>query len=58
MVDYHHGARVLEINDGMRPLSTVSTIIAGLVCTAGNADAAAFPLNTPVLITKILAAAG
>ncbi|QHB33262.1 phage tail sheath protein [Yersinia canariae] len=58
MSDYHHGVRVLEINDGTRVISTVSTAIVGMVCTSDDADAATFPLNTPVLITNVLAAAG
>ena len=58
MADYHHGVRVVEINDGTRVISTVSTAVIGLVCTADDADAALFPLNTPVLITDVLAASG
>ncbi|EPA8560849.1 phage tail protein, partial [Yersinia enterocolitica] len=58
MGDYHHGVRVLEINEGTRVISTVSTAIVGMVCTSDDADATAFPLNTPVLITDVLAAAG
>ncbi|MGE4690722.1 phage tail sheath protein [Yersinia enterocolitica] len=58
MSDYHHGVRVLEINEGTRVISTISTAIVGMVCTAEDADAAAFPLDTPVLITDVLAAAG
>ncbi|WP_145574566.1 phage tail sheath protein [Yersinia alsatica] len=57
MADYHHGVRVLEINDGTRVISTVSTAVVGMVCTGDDADAATFPLNTPVLITDLLAAA-
>lgn len=56
--DYHHGVRVVEINDGTRPIRTVATAVIGLVATASDADAATFPLNTPVLITDILAAIG
>lgn len=56
--DYHHGVRVLEINEGTRTITTVSTAIVGMVCTADDADAAAFPLNTPVLLTDVLAASG
>ncbi|WP_312045513.1 phage tail sheath protein [Erwinia sp.] len=55
MSDYHHGVRVVEINDGTRTISTVSTAIVGLVCTADDADATAFPLNTPVLLTNVQA---
>lgn len=29
MSDYHHGVQVLEINDGTRVISTVSTAIVG-----------------------------
>lgn len=58
MGDYHHGVRVLEINEGTRVISTVSTAILGMVCTAEDADATLFPLNTPVLITDVLAASG
>lgn len=58
MGDYHHGVRVVEINDGTRVISTVSTTIVGMVCTAEDADASVFPLDTPVLITDVLAASG
>jgi hypothetical protein len=58
MGDYHHGVRVLEINEGTRVISTVSTAIVGMVCTSKDADPKAFPLNTPVLITDVIAAAG
>ncbi|WP_323667085.1 phage tail sheath protein [Pectobacterium punjabense] len=58
MSDFHHGVQVVEINDGTRVISTVSTAIIGMVCTAADADAATFPLNTPVLITNVLSAAG
>ncbi|WP_240355303.1 phage tail tape measure protein [Pectobacterium brasiliense] len=58
MSDFHHGMQVVEINDGTRVISTVSTAIIGMVCTASDADAATFPLNTPVLITNVLSAAG
>ncbi|BEM01101.1 phage tail sheath protein [Serratia sp. ser-z] len=58
MGDYHHGVRVVEINDGTRVISTVSTAIVGMVCTAEDADASIFPLDTPVLITDVLAASG
>ena len=58
MADYHHGVRVVEINDGTRVISTVSTAIIGMVCTAEDADADAFPLDTPVLITNVMTAAG
>lgn len=51
--DYHHGVRVVEINEGTRPIRTVSTAVVGIVCTASDADVTTFPLNTPVLLTNI-----
>ncbi|WP_447928382.1 phage tail sheath protein [Vreelandella sp. EE27] len=54
--DYHHGVRVVEINEGTRPIRTVSTAVIGLVATAPDADTAKFPLDTPVLITDIYSA--
>lgn len=38
MPDFKHGVQVLEINDGTRVISTVSTAIIGMVCTASDAD--------------------
>src|SRR5690606_3262271 len=58
MSDYHHGVRVIEINEGARPIRTVSTAVIGMVATADDADAATFPLNRPVLLTNIVAAIG
>lgn len=56
--DYHHGVRVVEVNDGTRSISTVSTAIVGMVCTGDDADASMFPLNKPVLLTDVLTASG
>ncbi|MBC8949613.1 MULTISPECIES: phage tail sheath protein [Xenorhabdus] len=56
--DYHHGVRVQEINEGTRTITTVSTAIVGMVCTAPDADEKTFPLNTPVLITDVMSASG
>ncbi len=56
--DYHHGARVLEVNEGSRPIRTMSTAVLGLIATADDADATYFPLNKPVLVTDVVAAAG
>ncbi|MDC9614865.1 phage tail sheath protein [Xenorhabdus khoisanae] len=55
---YHHGVRVQEINEGTRTITTVSTAIVGVVCTADDADPDTFPLNTPVLLTDVLTASG
>lgn len=56
--DYHHGVRVVEINEGTRPIRTVATAVVGMVCTAEDADPVAFPLNRPVLLTDVLTASG
>lgn len=45
-----HGVEVIQIDDGKRPITTVRSSVIGLIGTAPDADAAAFPLNTPVLI--------
>jgi uncharacterized protein len=54
--DFHHGVRVIEINEGTRPIRTISTAIVGFVATSEDADPVTFPLNTPVLITNVVSA--
>ncbi|SIQ11011.1 phage tail sheath protein [Marinobacterium stanieri] len=56
--EYHHGVRVIEINEGTRPIRTVSTAVIGLVATADDADVDYFPANKPKLITNVLEAIG
>lgn len=59
----HHGIKVNEITDGIRPIQDVSTAVIGIVATA-TTDAgtettaldAAFPVGQPVLITDVNAA--
>ena len=58
MADYLHGVRVIEINEGTRPIRTILTAVVGMVCTADDADALVFPLDTPVLITNVQTAVG
>lgn len=60
-----HGVEVLELDAGSRPISTVRSAVIGIVGTAPQADEAAFPLNTPVLVpntrkgaAKLLAGTG
>ncbi|WP_028318379.1 phage tail sheath subtilisin-like domain-containing protein [Desulfobulbus elongatus] len=45
-----HGVEIVEIDNGPRPIQTVRSSVIGLIGTAPDADATAFPLNTPVLI--------
>ncbi|MEQ9130795.1 MAG: phage tail sheath protein [Salinisphaeraceae bacterium] len=55
---YQHGVRVIEINEGTRPIRTISTAVIGMVCTGSDADDAYFPLNTPVVVTDLYEAIG
>ncbi|MDP3579134.1 phage tail sheath protein [Methyloversatilis sp.] len=55
---YHHGVRVIEINEGIRPIRTIATSVIGIVATAPDADDDVFPINTPVLVTSVLTAIG
>ncbi len=50
MSGFLHGVQVVEIDNGTRPIRTVKSSVIGVVGTAPDADATAFPLNTPVLI--------
>ena len=50
MSAFLHGVEVVEIDSGARPIQTVRSSVVGLVGTAPEAEAASFPLNTPVLI--------
>lgn len=50
---YFHGVRVLELNEGTRPIRTVSTAVIGMVATAEDADPLLFPLDTAVLLTDV-----
>ncbi len=53
MALYHHGVRVIEINEGTRPIRTISTAVIGLVATSSDADATFFPANDITLVTDI-----
>ena len=48
--DRHHGVTAKEFTEGVRPINDIATNIIGLVAVADDADAATFPLNTPVYI--------
>ncbi|WP_055129222.1 phage tail sheath protein [Pseudomonas mediterranea] len=58
MADYLHGVRVIELNDGTRPIRSIPTAVIGMVCTADDADAAVFPFDTPILLTNVQTAIG
>ena len=48
--DFLHGCEVVEIAGGTRPIKVVKSSVIGLIGTAPEADADAFPLNEAVLI--------
>lgn len=45
MPGYHHGARVIEVSEGARPIRTANSAVIGVVITAPKG-----PINTPTLI--------
>lgn len=55
---FKHGITLIEVADGPRTLTAVSTAIIGLVATAADADATIFPLDRPALVTNVEAAIG
>lgn len=48
-----HGITTNILTVGARAIAPLATAIIGLVCTADDADALAFPLDKPVLVTDI-----
>ena len=48
--DFLHGIEIIEVTDDIRPIETVKSSVIGLIGTAPQADAAEFPLNTPVIL--------
>ncbi|MBY0798082.1 phage tail sheath family protein [Escherichia coli] len=48
-----HGARVKENTDLVTAINDIDSSVIGIVATADDADSDAFPLNKPVLITRV-----
>lgn len=48
-----HGIIINEQNTGGQTLTVEATSVIGIVGTAKNADATVFPINQPVLVTKV-----
>ncbi len=44
----HHGVTPIAEHGSVRPITDLSSAIIGMVCTAEDADAQAFPLNEPI----------
>lgn len=57
MPDYLHGIEAKELAGGVQPVRARSTSTIGIIGTAPFADAAAFPLDTPVRINSATQAA-
>ncbi|CNK69868.1 phage tail sheath protein [Yersinia enterocolitica] len=51
--NYHHGVSGEETTDTSTIINDIDSAVIGVVCTADDADAATFPLNTPVLLTRV-----
>jgi phage tail sheath protein FI len=54
--EYRHGITVSETTTARRTISTIATAVIGLIATGPAADAAAFPLDRPVLVEDLPAA--
>lgn len=52
MAEFLHGVQVVNIDTGARPIAVASTSVIGIVGTAPLADADAFPINKPTLVTS------
>jgi phage tail sheath protein FI len=50
---YLHGVETIELPNGLRPIALADASVIGLVGTANAADPAAFPEQTPVLLTRM-----
>ncbi len=51
MADFLHGVELAEVDGGPRTIALASSSVIGLVGTAPEAEAGAFPVNEPVLVS-------
>lgn len=49
-MSYNHGVKINEVDTGAQAVRTVSSSVIGIVGTAPEADASAFPLGVPVMV--------
>ena len=54
----HHGVRVTEVTDLGDAIDDIDSSVIGVICTADDADEEAFPLDTPVLLTRVSSVLG
>lgn len=52
LTDFFHGVETVNVKAGQRPIKVARTSVIGLIGTAPLAKSAAFPLNSPVLVTR------
>lgn len=52
-MSFIHGIQVREVKNARRSIATIATAVIGLVATAPEAAADAFPLDTPVRVTNV-----
>lgn len=53
-----HGVRVTENTDLVTAINDVDSSVIGIVAVADDADTGQFPLNKPVLITRVSSVLG
>lgn len=59
MVDTRfHGARVKENKDLETAINDIDSSVIGIIAVADDADSDLFPLDTPVLLTRVRSALG
>lgn len=56
--NFFHGARTKENTDLQTVINDVDSTVIGLVAVAEDADPETFPLDTPVLITRVISVLG
>ncbi|WP_210452358.1 phage tail sheath subtilisin-like domain-containing protein [Pantoea ananatis] len=50
---YHHGVKTTETTRLSTLIRDIDTSTIGVICIADDADSTTFPLNTPVLLTRV-----
>lgn len=58
MSTFHHGTRVTETTHLGDSINDIDSSVIGVICTADDADDEIFPLDTPVLLTRVASALG
>ena len=56
--NFFHGARTKENTDLQTAINDIDSTVIGLVAVADDADPLTFPLDTPVLITRVISVLG